>query len=152
MTLKTLCLLSASFYCKTLWRRLKALQGLIYLAAVFVCMVSIETITLCSYVMSIMSVMSLRKKSDNFEGQTQSTVWFSSQTGEFINTLWLLLVILSIYFFLVKRNFAKKGVMVVIGAQGVDSTYERGEDARRKFWIKPLKETDLGVAHAFFDP
>ena len=42
--------------------------------------------------------------------------------------------------------------MVVIGAQGVDSTYERGEDARRKFWIKPLKETDLGVAHAFFDP
>ena len=29
---------------------------------------------------------------------------------------WLLLVILSIYFFLVKRNFAKKGVMVVIGA------------------------------------
>ena len=99
-----------------------------------------------------MSVMSVKKKSDNFEGQTQSTVWFSLQTGEFINTLWLLLVILSIYFFLVKRNFAKKGVMVVIGAQGVDSTYERGEDARRKFWIKPLKETDLGVAHAFFDP
>ena len=22
----------------------------------------------------------------------------------------------------------------------------------RKFWIKPLKETDLGVAQAFFDP
>ena len=21
-----------------------------------------------------------------------------------------------------------------------------------KFWIKPLKETDLGVAQAFFDP
>ena len=30
--------------------------------------------------------------------------------------------------------------------------YERGGDARRKFWIKPLKETDLGVAQAFFDP
>ena len=30
--------------------------------------------------------------------------------------------------------------------------YERGVDARRKFWIKPLKETDLGVAKAFFDP
>ena len=33
-----------------------------------------------------------------------------------------------------------------------NSTYERGGDARRKFWIKPLKETDLGVAQAFFDP
>ena len=29
---------------------------------------------------------------------------------------------------------------------GGDSAYERGEDAGRKFWIKPLKETDLGVA------
>ena len=27
-----------------------------------------------------------------------------------------------------------------------------GGDARRTFWIKPLKETDLGVAQAFFDP
>ena len=35
---------------------------------------------------------------------------------------------------------------------GVDSAYERGGDAPRKFWIKPLKETDLGVAQAFFDP
>ena len=25
-------------------------------------------------------------------------------------------------------------------------------DAPRKFWIKPRKETDLGVAQAFFDP
>ena len=33
-----------------------------------------------------------------------------------------------------------------------DSAYERDGDARRKFWIKPLKETDLGVAQAFFDP
>ena len=99
-----------------------------------------------------MSVMFVRKKSDDFEGQIQSTVWFSSQTGEFNNTLWLLLVILSIYFFLVKRNFAKKGVMVVIGAWGVDSTYERGGDARQKFWIKRLKETGLGVAQAFFEP
>ena len=33
---------------------------------------------------------------------------------------------------------------------GGDSAYERGGDARRKFWIKPLKETDLGVAQAFF--
>ena len=33
-----------------------------------------------------------------------------------------------------------------------DSAYERGGDACRKFLIKPLKETDLGVAQAFFDP
>ena len=33
---------------------------------------------------------------------------------------------------------------------GGDSAYERGGDARRKFWIKPLKETDLGVAQPFF--
>ena len=36
--------------------------------------------------------------------------------------------------------------------RGVDSAYERGGDDRRKFWIKPLKETDLSVAQAFFDP
>ena len=30
--------------------------------------------------------------------------------------------------------------------------YEGGGDARRKFWIKPLKETNLGVAQAFFWP
>ena len=36
--------------------------------------------------------------------------------------------------------------------RGGDSAYERDGDARRKFWIKPLKETDLGVAQAFFDP
>ena len=33
---------------------------------------------------------------------------------------------------------------------GGDSAYERGGDARRKFLIKLLKETDLGVAQAFF--
>ena len=38
------------------------------------------------------------------------------------------------------------------GGGAGDSTYERGGDARRKFWIEPLKETDLGVAQAFFDP
>ena len=30
--------------------------------------------------------------------------------------------------------------------------YERGRDARRKFGIKPLKETNLDVAQPFFDP
>ena len=34
----------------------------------------------------------------------------------------------------------------------MDSPYARGGDARLKFRIKPLKETDLGVAQAFFDP
>ena len=35
---------------------------------------------------------------------------------------------------------------------GGDSAYENGGGARWRCWIKPLKETDLGVAHAFFDP
>ena len=35
---------------------------------------------------------------------------------------------------------------------GGDSAYERGGDARRKIWIKLLKETNLGVAQPFFDP
>ena len=30
--------------------------------------------------------------------------------------------------------------------------HERGGDARRKFRIKPLKETNVGVVRAFFDP
>ena len=38
------------------------------------------------------------------------------------------------------------------GGGGRDSAYERGGDACRKFWNKPLKETNLGVAQAFFDP
>ena len=38
------------------------------------------------------------------------------------------------------------------GAGGGGSAYERDGDARGKFWIKPLKETDLGVAQAFLDP
>ena len=43
-------------------------------------------------------------------------------------------------------------VSVTRGGGGGDSAYERGGDARRKFGINPLKETDLGVAQAFFDP
>ena len=39
-----------------------------------------------------------------------------------------------------------------LGGGGGDAAYERGGDARRKFGIKPLKETDLEVAQAFFDP
>ena len=36
------------------------------------------------------------------------------------------------------------------GGEGGDSAYEMGGDACRKFWFKPLKETDLGMA--LFDP
>ena len=35
---------------------------------------------------------------------------------------------------------------------GGDYAYEKDEDARRKFWTKPLKQTDPVVAQAFFDP
>ena len=37
------------------------------------------------------------------------------------------------------------------GSRG-DSAYEKGGDARRKFWIKPLMETNLGVAQPFLTP
>ena len=47
------------------------------------------------------------------------------------------------------QAFGETGVWAARG--GGDSAYERGGDARRKFWIKTLKETDLGVAQAFFD-
>ena len=40
----------------------------------------------------------------------------------------------------------------LIARGGGDFAYEKGGDARRKFWIKPLKGTDLGVAQAFFGP
>ena len=29
--------------------------------------------------------------------------------------------------------------------------YERGGDAGREFWIKPVKETNLGMAQPFFE-
>ena len=35
------------------------------------------------------------------------------------------------------------------GGGGGDSAYERAGDARRKFWMKPLKETDLGASQPF---
>ena len=35
---------------------------------------------------------------------------------------------------------------------GGNSAYEMGGGARRKFWIKPLEETDPGIVQAFFDP
>ena len=38
------------------------------------------------------------------------------------------------------------------GGGGGNSAYEGGSDARRKFWTKPVNETDLGVAQAFLTP
>ena len=35
---------------------------------------------------------------------------------------------------------------------GGDSAYERGGDARRQFWMKPLKKTDPGRGASFFWP
>ena len=43
-------------------------------------------------------------------------------------------------------------LVCVVPGEGGDFAYERGGNAHRKFWIKPLKETDLGVAQGFFDP
>ena len=49
-------------------------------------------------------------------------------------------------------NFYSSFMLCLSSTPGGDLAYKRGGDARRKFWIKPLKETDLGVAQAFFDP
>ena len=38
------------------------------------------------------------------------------------------------------------------GEGGQGPPYEKAGDALRKIWIKPLKETKLGVARALFDP
>ena len=46
--------------------------------------------------------------------------------------------------FLPRRHSSKKQVKI----RGGDSAYDGGGEARRKFWIKTLKETDLGVAQA----
>ena len=38
------------------------------------------------------------------------------------------------------------------GGGGTDSHIKGVGDARRKFWIQPLKETNLGMAKAFIVP
>ena len=46
-----------------------------------------------------------------------------------------------------------KSAMYFLGRKpGGDSAHERGGDAHRKFWMKPLKESDLGVAKLFLTP
>ena len=42
--------------------------------------------------------------------------------------------------------------VTAIVAPGGGLTYESDGDARRKIRIKPLKETNLGVAQALFEP
>ena len=42
------------------------------------------------------------------------------------------------------------GLVYPLPGGGGNSAYEGDGDARRKFSIKPLKETDLGMAQAFF--
>ena len=51
-----------------------------------------------------------------------------------------------------KVNYTRGGKGVVGVGCGLDSAYERGGEARRKFRIQPLKENDLGVAQAFLTP
>lgn len=50
------------------------------------------------------------------------------------------------------QRFARSSYWVPGGEVGGASAYERGGDTCRKFWIQPIKETDPGVAQAFFDP
>ena len=48
-----------------------------------------------------------------------------------------------------KRSQGKKQfVMQLIIGPGGELPCERGGDGRRKFWIKPLKETNLDVAQS----
>ena len=63
-----------------------------------------------SFRVSVMSVMSVTKKSKNSEGQIVKYCKILSvrKQGESI-TLKSLLFVLSMYLFLVQRNFAKKG-------------------------------------------
>ena len=45
-----------------------------------------------------------------------------------------------------------EGQDMFLGGGGGDPAYDRDGDARQKFSIKTLKETNLGMAKAFFDP
>ena len=52
-------------------------------------------------------------------------------------------------------TFQGTGYVQLVGGEltlGGGLPYERGWDACQKFWIKILKETNLGVAQPIFDP
>ena len=53
---------------------------------------------------------------------------------------------------LVKFDFRVILIWFRLNPQEGDSRYVKGGAAHRKFWIKPLKETDVDVAQVFFDP
>ena len=70
------------------------------------------------------------------------------------NGLWIRLFELA-FFYLWKASFIQTGNYTIhdpLFCPGGELPYERGGDARKEFWIKPLKETKLGVAQTFFDP
>ena len=50
------------------------------------------------------------------------------------------------------KEYQRFWTQFAILAPGGGLPYERGGDSRRKFWIKPQKETNLGVAKPFFGP
>ena len=64
--------------------------------------------------------------------------------------VWRNICKLALYGRLIRREAALSSAHFPGG--GGNSAYERGGIACRKFGIKPLRETDLGVAQAFFDP
>ena len=51
-----------------------------------------------------------------------------------------------------RAQTTQKHVDVYVNCSQGGLPYERDGDARQKFWIKPLKETNLGVSQPFFDP
>ena len=81
--------------------------------------------TLCSHVVSVMSVI---KKSNNSEDQILNTVGFSLQTWRVYHAL--VSAIISIYFFLVKRNFAKN----------VNCGLQHAAKHEDKVWLVVLKK------------
>lgn len=80
---------------------------LLSLVMTFVFTVSIETETLCSTAMSVISV-GKKGQMDNCEGQIQKTVLLSPQTRRVYYASVVACHFVN-HFFLVKRNFAKKG-------------------------------------------
>ena len=76
------------------------------------------------------------------------------QEGYLLKTILLSWLFRALWNWLSPRDMISSIVPVIHNARGGggESAYERGRDARRKFWIKPLKETYLGVAQAFFVP
>ena len=69
------------------------------------------------------------------------------------NSLWIRLFELALFYLwkLVSSRQAITPSMTHYFARG-RLPYERCGDARKEFWIKPLKETNLGMAQPFLTP